>query len=676
MGAYAVSSLGYLGPYELVRRLATGGMSEIYEARRAGPHGFSKRIALKRILPHLLTDPELVRMFIDEARLCAQLSHPNIVQVFDFGEENGQLYMAMELVDGTNCARLVREVATRRETVPVGLTLYIGLSIARALEHAHEARDEQGKPLRLIHRDVSPGNVLISRSGAVKLGDFGIARAAFRERRTEQGEVKGKLGYMSPEQVLGRELDERTDQFSTAIIMAEMLIGRPLFDGGRDIDILLRIRDADLSKLAKHGAHIPEDVRAVLLRALSRRPEDRFPTTHAFVEAIENVMRRAGIAVRPASLAAYLDRLGLVKSIGPSASSEAERARLGPALARTEPREPPVARSYAFVPASFYRVAEPQEDEARQTWFRVLLPEGELSLVPIAELAKLFATGAVDGATMMAQRHGAYRPAREFPELDRLRTSGELRWNEPVPIGEVERYAIARHEWPARLVELMLARRTGLLSVRRGPRRKRVCFVDGVPESVASSEASELLGSMLVAAGTVPQGVVEKAVARSVRQGSRLGDVLVGMGALRPVALGRALMTQLRRSFVELLSWPEGASVSFFEGVRCFEEETLPELSPPLDLVAQGIAEGYSAAEIASLLEPLRESEIAPVHRAPIGLGSLRVPGPMAAVIEGIDAPRRCADILAHAVRNGIATEEEAHRAIFLGLSMKMLEAR
>jgi len=675
MEAFAASSLGHVGPYELLRRLATGGMSEIYEARRAGPHGFSKRIALKRILPQLLGDPELVGMFIDEARLCAQLSHPNIVQVFDFGEDEGQPYMAMELVDGTTCAQLVREVATRGETVPVALTLFIGLSIARGLEHAHEARDENGNPLRLIHRDVSPGNVLISRSGAVKLGDFGIARAAFLERRTEQGQLKGKLGYMSPEQVLGRELDERTDQFSAAIILAEMLIGRPLFGGSRDIEILVRIRDADLSKLAKHGAHIPDDVRAILLRALSRRPEDRFPATRAFVEAIENVMRRAGLVTRPAALASYLDRLGLLRSYGPAnASREAEGAKNGPALARTEPREPPTVRPYAFMPASFFRIAEPEEHEARRaTWYRVMLKEGEIGPVPIAEVARLFGTGAIDGATMIAEEHRPYRPARELARLDRLRIAAEQRWSEPLPNGNVERFALVRREWPQWLVELMLHRKTGLLCIRHGTRRKRVYFVDGAPESVASSRSSELLGSLLIAAGTVRPGVVEDAITLSLRHGSRLGDVLVGMGELRPVALGRALVMQVRRRFVELLSWPEGASVRFFEGVLCHDDETLPELVPPLDLVAQGIAEGYAAAELAALLEPLRESTIAPVHRAPVGLGSLRLSGRMSAVIEGIDAPRRCAEIVDDAVRDGVATEEEAHRALFVGLAMKML---
>lgn len=676
MGASAARSLGQIGPYELLRKLATGGMSEIYEARRAGPHGFSKRIALKSILPQLLTDPELVGMFIDEARLCAQLSHPNIVQVFDFGEADGQLYMAMELVDGTTCAQLVREVATRKETVPVDLTLFIGLAIARGLEHAHEARDESGRLLRLIHRDVSPGNVLISRSGAIKLGDFGIARAASLERRTEQGQLKGKLGYMSPEQVLGRELDEKTDQFSAGIILAEMLIGRPLFGGGRDIDILVRIRDADLSRLAKHGAHIPEDVRAILLRALSRRSEDRFPTTRAFVEAIENVMRRAGLAVRPASLASYLERLGLVRSFGAAGpSNESDRTRPGPALARTEPREPPSVRPYMPLPASFFRIAEPEPHEPRNPRFRVMLPSGETGPMPIADIARLFAMGRIDGTTMIAEEHRPFRPAAEIAELERLCASAELRWGEPSPQSPVEHFSIDRREWPARLVELMLARKTGLLSVHRGSQRKRVHFVDGVPESVASSQASELLGSLLIAAGTVSPDTVERAMALSLRHGSRLGDALVGLGELRPVALGRALVIQRRRSFVELLSWRDGAA-SFYHGVLCYEEETLPELVPPLDLVAQGIAEGYSAEELAGLMEPLFEATIAPVLRAPIGLGSLRLSGPMVAVIEGIDEPRRCGAIIERAVRKGVATIEEAHRALFLGLSMKMLVVR
>src|SRR5580658_10408740 len=233
-----------LGPYELLQRIATGGMAEVYLARRGGPHGFQKIVAVKRILPQLARDPDFTAMFVDEARVCARLGHPNIVQVFDFGEHAGDLYMAMEYVDGTTGARLIRAAAAADEELPLDVSLHIALSILRGLEYAHAARDEEGLPLALVHRDVSPGNVLIDRSGAVKLTDFGIARATEVEPRTEAGQLKGKLGYMSPEQVVGRDLDSRSDIFTVGIVLAEMLILRPLFSGGKELDVLLRIRDA------------------------------------------------------------------------------------------------------------------------------------------------------------------------------------------------------------------------------------------------------------------------------------------------------------------------------------------------------------------------------------------------------------------------------------------------
>src|ERR1700744_1854280 len=249
-----------LGPYELLRRIATGGMAEVYLARRGGPHGFKKIVAVKRILPQYARDPDFVAMFVDQARICARLVHPNIVQVFDFGEQDGELYMAMEYVDGTTGARLVRAAASRGDDVPLDAALHITLSVLRALEYAHGARDEYGSPLALVHRDVSPGNVLIDRSGAVKLTDFGIARAAEIERRTDAGQLKGKLGYMSPEQVVGRELDARSDIFTLGIVLAEMLILRPLFSGGKELDVLFRIRDADLGALDRAGARVPGDI--------------------------------------------------------------------------------------------------------------------------------------------------------------------------------------------------------------------------------------------------------------------------------------------------------------------------------------------------------------------------------------------------------------------------------
>jgi len=301
-----------LGPYELLRRLATGGMAEVYLARRAGPHGFQKLVAVKRILPQFARDLDFVAMFVDEARVCARLGHPNIVQVFDFGEQDGELYMAMEYVDGTTAARLVRAAAGQGEDLPIDVCLHITLSILRALEYAHNARDDEGKPLALVHRDVSPGNVLIDRTGAVKLTDFGIARAAEIERRTDAGQLKGKLGYMSPEQVVGRELDARSDVFTLGIVLAEMLILRPLFSGGKELDVLLRIRDADLSAIDRATGRVPDDMRAVLFRALSRDPALRWANATAFADALEDVVRRRRLQVGPTRLAALVEKLGLV----------------------------------------------------------------------------------------------------------------------------------------------------------------------------------------------------------------------------------------------------------------------------------------------------------------------------------------------------------------------------
>ncbi|MDQ3032848.1 MAG: serine/threonine protein kinase, partial [Myxococcota bacterium] len=282
-----------LGPYRIERRLATGGMAEVFVAQRLGPHGFQKRVAIKCILPQHARDSDFVSMFIDEARLAAQLEHPGIVQVFDFGEAEGSLFLAMEFVDGTNVNRLLRSVAVHRESVPIASALHIGAEAARALAYAHHACDDDGKPLSIVHRDVSPANLLLTKRGHVKLSDFGIARCAQSDHRTDDGHVRGKLGYMSPEQVSGYAIDGRSDVFTLGTVIAEMLIGEPLFGTGTDLDVLLRIRNADLTVLDRKGRAVPQDVRAVLAAALAKHPEERLEAG-ALAEGLEDLLRRRG----------------------------------------------------------------------------------------------------------------------------------------------------------------------------------------------------------------------------------------------------------------------------------------------------------------------------------------------------------------------------------------------
>jgi hypothetical protein len=192
-------------------------------------------------LPELAQDARFVAMFCDEARISAPLTHPNIVQVIDFGESQGELFMAMEYVEGVSLAKLLRYVSGRRERFPLAAALFIAHEVLTGLAFAHSACDENGNPLHIVHRDVSPGNVLIGRAGDVKLADFGIVRSAYVDRRTYPGELKGKVGYMSPEQVMGVEVDPRSDLFTVGIILSEMLMARPLFSGQNEFDILTKI---------------------------------------------------------------------------------------------------------------------------------------------------------------------------------------------------------------------------------------------------------------------------------------------------------------------------------------------------------------------------------------------------------------------------------------------------
>jgi eukaryotic-like serine/threonine-protein kinase len=212
------------GQYELIERLAAGGMAELFKARVVGSHGFVKPIVIKRILPHLAADPQFVDMFIDEAKITARLSHPKIVQVMALGTENDQPFIAMEYVEGMDVLQLLRQTKALGEGVPVELAVHICHEVLDALDYAHQATGAAGAPLGIVHRDISPGNVLVSRRGDVKLADFGIARAVERQQHTATGTLKGKYGYMSPEQIVGADLDGRSDLFSVGIVLAELLM--------------------------------------------------------------------------------------------------------------------------------------------------------------------------------------------------------------------------------------------------------------------------------------------------------------------------------------------------------------------------------------------------------------------------------------------------------------------
>ena len=242
--------------YRITEKLDAGGMAEIYRAVSISIEGFEKPVAIKRILPSKTQDPQFVTMFLDEARLTMQLNHANIVQIYDIGQADGAYFLAMEMIDGWNLRRVMQMALDQNKPFPVALACYVAMELSKALAYAHEKTGPDGHSLGIVHRDVSPPNLLLSREGEVKLTDFGLARASSNAQESDHGVVKGKYAYLCPEAVEGKVVDPRADVFSSGIILWEMLCGRRLFGGSSDGETIELVRKCEVPSAAKLRAEV------------------------------------------------------------------------------------------------------------------------------------------------------------------------------------------------------------------------------------------------------------------------------------------------------------------------------------------------------------------------------------------------------------------------------------
>ena len=264
------------GKYYLLERITVGGMAEVFKAKVVGVEGFERIVALKRILPHIAEDEEFITMFIDEAKIAVQLQHANIAQIFDLGKVDDAYFIALEYVQGRDLRGIFDDLRKHRQTMPLPQVCYVIMQVCEGLDYAHNKRDAQGRALNLVHRDVSPQNVLIGYEGEVKLIDFGIAKAAGKASKTQAGILKGKFGYMSPEQVRGLSIDRRSDIFAVGIILYEMLTGERLFVGESDFSTLEKVRNVEVVPPSSFNSQIPEQLERIVLKALAKDLEDRY----------------------------------------------------------------------------------------------------------------------------------------------------------------------------------------------------------------------------------------------------------------------------------------------------------------------------------------------------------------------------------------------------------------
>lgn len=297
------------GNYLLVEKIATGGMAEVWKARKRGEEGFQKIVAIKKILPHLSDDQEFVEMFIDEAKLAAQLNHNNIIHIYDLGKIQNSYFIAMEYVDGQDLKSILKRAQDRGQPISVELALFIGSKIASALDYAHRKRDFDQREMGLVHRDVSPQNVLISHEGDIKLCDFGIAKAASKASHTQAGALKGKLQYMSPEQAWGKAIDRRSDIFALATVIFEMLTGRRLFTGDNEMSILEQVRDARVVPPSQINDEVSPEIDRVVLKALQKEPADRYQTAGEMARDLDSILYSFRPTPTSADLAIYMHRL-------------------------------------------------------------------------------------------------------------------------------------------------------------------------------------------------------------------------------------------------------------------------------------------------------------------------------------------------------------------------------
>lgn len=605
------------GKYELLERIGAGGMAEIYRAIVAGPDGFEKQLVLKTILPEHSQNRAFISMLIGEAKVTSLLQHPNVVQIFELGEVAGQYYIAMEYVEGSDLLNVLARCTTDKLRVPTETALYIVSEVCKGLAHAHAACDSRGRPLNIIHRDVSPSNILLSLGGDVKIMDFGVASADLGrpDAPASAGSVKGKIGYLSPEQVLGHPIDRRSDVFALGVILFECLTLKRLFVGKTDTQTLLNIRETNIERKFKRHSYIPQPIRDILRTALAHDPRDRYQTATDLQEAVLDYLFDNRLRVSARSLSTFLR--AVLRTADPAAAPGAATA---PA---PEPRRPPPSTGPAPpLPPSLPEL--PAEGAERPRLSRELRrvdltnatfhfrhdDGGTFGPVEYARAAILLRSRCIGPREWVAINGSDWMRACEVPVLVAIAPEVfEDEAGRPLRDGPLSRSAI-----PRLFHHLRVAGLDGKLKLTRGSVQKEIYFDRGQPLLVQSNLKDELLGAYLIARGLATPDDVDAALVRSADPRIPLGLALVDAGVLTTDALAAALHDQHRARIMEVFTWETGW-YEFFGGLMAPSHVDLTPVSVS-GLIADGIRAHYDLPLLRQLFSDHLDRPIVATHDA------------------------------------------------------------
>ena len=643
------------GPYVLIDRIAVGGMAEIFRARRSASAGEERTVVVKRMLPHIAAEASGAAMFDEEARLAGHVEHPNVVEFLDSGVSEEQPYLALEYVPGCDLWQLTRWLTRFGSLLEIPLALFVVRELLAGLQAVHDARDDEGLPLDIVHHDVSPSNVLLSIHGEVKLGDFGIARARMASRLGSlSSRAKGKLGYMAPELVSGGRADQRSDIFSAAVIAAELLMGRPLFAGGSELAILLAIRDANVQPLLE--LDLPDPLPEALPETLTRDPAPRTASCAQLSERLARFCPDPPSAYR-AELAGLVQRAAPERLVGtPTPEAGIPVAQLAQAWELETTRSVEVLPSTADLPSEQYRLRTTSGEE-----------HGPMSY---AELAAALTSGQFGLDDLVTVGSRPAMPLRDQPHLMRhlpLSTQTPLTTDAQAAAEPAIRRNLAAGGIVRGLAETALGRETGLWLCQHGGVRKEVYVLEGTPEFVSSNMAGEMLGEFLVARGVIARGELDMALAVLPRFDGRLGDTLVGLGLVEPLHLFRHIASQVRERVLDLFAWKSG-SAEFYRGVPP------PPSGFPLgldvwDIVDDGVALRFRGSDDAERLRARQADPLQVVPQLPRIAREGELPQWLRELLDACAQPRSLLDLIFELS----ATEDELLRRVYVALQLDLL---
>jgi eukaryotic-like serine/threonine-protein kinase len=620
------------GELILLERIAVGGMAEVFRAREPRKAGEDRIVALKRMLPHIAAEPGAARMFEAEAEIGRLVQHANVVRVHGVGTAENQPFLSLELVPGLDAWRFARWLEDKKEPFPLALAIFIARELCAALHAVHEARGPDGAPLGIVHGDVSPTNVLLSVHGDVKLADFGIAHARLCSsfpQAAAAGRMRGKLGYLSPEQVRDAARDRRADVFAAAVVAAELAIGQPLFVRETELSTLLAVRNTDVAPLAARASLLPEGLPEVLQRGLARDPAERFAT------AAE--MQRA--------LARFLG--------APDASL---RAELG-ALVRTASGHAPA------IPQPITR--EQITYEPPLTDYRVRTADGrELGPWTFAHLVEAVTMGRLAPEDEVRFERGSYKP---LASIEALAAHLPIARREPKSKSSGRAVELAAGEIVEALAASAGRKVSGVWVFQRGDARKEVYLVDGTPEFVTSSLPADLLGEFLVSRGVIQRGELDMALAVLPKFDGRLGDTLAALGLVDAMELFRHIQDQVREKLLDLFTWTEGQG-RFSRGVSP-PQRGFPLGLDPWQILLDGIERRLELGLEQDTFGQHLMDDLAPTRRERAG----RLPGELDALMNVVSKRRPLQEVV-EALSEGDPRGHRAYRVIRLALALRLVE--